>query len=328
MRPLPCDLCGATTFARFWRGRDRDKLLTYLICTGCSMASMNPRPSAEELASFYRSDYRRERGIGDPWRTDSVSRHLISERQRAIQVIHLLQPYLSRGLSVLEIGCGTGFLLASLRDQYDAVVEGIEPDEHYAAYARDQRNVNVVASTVENFIPQKQYDLIVMVEVLEHLSSARRALLTMRGFLRTGGLLYVQVPDPYTHRTVALAHTHVFIEETLANMLIACGFSPVRVNTHKDAASSMPPYLLSGLARAGGQASPVAAPSYRRVLLKRRLTRAPVASLEALYAVRGRILMILRALLGRRVYEMLRKLYWGRLPSSEAPNTSPRPRDR
>ncbi len=94
---------------------------------------------------------------------------------------------------VLDVGCAKGFLVESLRDRgVDAY--GIDVSEYAIGEVRpDVRPYCRVASAVEPY--DRSYDLIVCIEVLEHLSEedGRAALANMCG--RTNDVLFTSTPD-------------------------------------------------------------------------------------------------------------------------------------
>ena len=99
----------------------------------------------------------------------------------------------SRPISILDVGCGNGLFFERLREFGD--VEGIEP----AGELVDPRSSNFVKITVApfdaSFKPGKKYDLILMLDVLEHLDAAEEALRHALSLLALDGKILVTVPS-------------------------------------------------------------------------------------------------------------------------------------
>ena len=100
---------------------------------------------------------------------------------------------------VLDVGCAKGFLVESLRDRgVDAF--GIDISEYAIGEVRpDVRPYCRLASAVDPF--DTMYDLVVCIEVLEHLTEdeAQRAIANICG--STGDLLFSSTPDDFTEPT-------------------------------------------------------------------------------------------------------------------------------
>lgn len=101
------------------------------------------------------------------------------------------------GMRILEIGCGTGYLLSLLRDQGGEVV-GIEPGPQGES-AHDRFGVPVV----RDFFPSSQlpenYDLVIAYGVLEHLPNPAVLLRHIQKQLAPQGTVILAVPncEPY-----------------------------------------------------------------------------------------------------------------------------------
>ncbi|WP_295121994.1 bifunctional 2-polyprenyl-6-hydroxyphenol methylase/3-demethylubiquinol 3-O-methyltransferase UbiG [uncultured Leifsonia sp.] len=96
------------------------------------------------------------------------------------------------GTAALDVGCGTGNLLARLSTIFPAVV-GLEPDEEIAAVAverfRDSSRVRIEQRRFGGE-PSPLYDLIVFVASLHHMP-LQAALDAVRSSLRPGGRLVI-----------------------------------------------------------------------------------------------------------------------------------------
>lgn len=101
-----------------------------------------------------------------------------------------------RALSCLEIGSGSGILLARLKERYPQHrFKGIEPVS--MGFARFEASVNaiqqkygleVVRTTFEAFADEGPYDFIYSLNVIEHVASWRDAMRKMHRLLAPGGV--------------------------------------------------------------------------------------------------------------------------------------------
>jgi len=113
--------------------------------------------------------------------------------ERTLSVVQL-QP----SWRVLEVGCGAGFAATYLRGRIGEYV-GIDHSQALIEIASDSNaadRVKFVASSIEAFEPPHTFDLVFMVGVLHHLEHKERELSTLVGFLKPGGYLVANEPQP------------------------------------------------------------------------------------------------------------------------------------
>jgi SAM-dependent methyltransferase len=176
------------------------------------------------------------------------------------------------GSRILEIGCGTGYLLHRLR-KLGADVVGIEPGGHNLESA-----MRYDVPIVRGFFPSADidggFDVVVMYAVLEHIEDPVSFLRTVRSHLRPDGRTIIAVPDcePYlaTGDLSILIHEHwsYFTARTLRDVAHSAGLQPVHAtragfggSTYlcAERASSAAPVPATEIARQGE-----AAAAYRR----------------------------------------------------------------
>jgi len=104
---------------------------------------------------------------------------------------------------VLEIGSHDGSMTQLLRNHFEKL-DLIEPStEGYETLNKIYGDtLNIFNSTLEDFVPTKEYDFIFLIHVLEHLDSPMQALDRIRRLLKPNGLLCLMVPnaDAYSRR--------------------------------------------------------------------------------------------------------------------------------
>lgn len=94
---------------------------------------------------------------------------------------------------VLEIGCGDGFWLGILRDLGFAQVLGIDLSETMLTRCR-AKNLTVEKMDAAQINYQGAFDIIIMNDVLEHLTDADHTLERIRKALTAHGVFYSTVP--------------------------------------------------------------------------------------------------------------------------------------
>lgn len=94
--------------------------------------------------------------------------------------------------TILDVGCGDGLFFDHLATFGE--VEGVEPDAALVSDSNPHRARIYTCAFDEHFQPGKQYSLILMLDVLEHLDDPGAALLHVSRLLRSGGRLMLTVP--------------------------------------------------------------------------------------------------------------------------------------
>lgn len=98
---------------------------------------------------------------------------------------------------ILELGSGLGFNLDLFAtDNRVLGVEGLES----AAASANQRGIPTAVADLERQLPIEpdSFDVVLCLDVLEHLSNPRKCLLEARRVLRAGGVVIVNVPNHFT----------------------------------------------------------------------------------------------------------------------------------
>ncbi len=98
---------------------------------------------------------------------------------------------------VLDVGCGDGLLFRRLR-AYAAQVEGVEPDAGLVAGTQRDGGFIHIRPFDPSFRPAHRYDLILFLDVLEHMTDPRSAVAHAASLMDEGGVVLVTVPA-YRH---------------------------------------------------------------------------------------------------------------------------------
>lgn len=99
-----------------------------------------------------------------------------------------------RNARILEIGCGTGHNLGMLGEFGPVEASELDPGARELATSRLGRPVAAAALPDLSMLPANAFDLIALLDVLEHVEDDASALGAIRTRLKAGGKLLVTVP--------------------------------------------------------------------------------------------------------------------------------------
>jgi cyclopropane fatty-acyl-phospholipid synthase-like methyltransferase len=234
LEQIPCDLCGATTSSTPTIRADG---LSVVRC-GCGLAFLNPRPRAERVDRLYGLDYFTGRGDGvgyEDYVSDTLE-HVRNPKSLQNQVASLLSETVGfRGKTVWEVGCATGSFLSIARG-YGASVVGVEPSSEVAEIARRQFDVTVHNRRLEEIDATEPADIVVALEVIEHVLSPTAFLAKCRSLVRSGGSICLTTPNYGNSRLAgarwpgfarSFEHLYYYDANTLSTLLSRSGFAPV-----------------------------------------------------------------------------------------------------
>ncbi len=179
-----CAICGAKA-STCWLAHARDYVtdedFSVWRCGVCDVAVTTPQPAS--LDRYYVKRYRRYNRV-----TVSILRWLY--RRRARKWIRTL----GASGTLLEVGCGEGWMLAALRAKGWRVV-GLERTFDAVRPTGGERALPVFVGSLDAVRPGRQFDAIVLFQVLEHLTTPMDVLSRCAVLLKPGGTLIVGVPN-------------------------------------------------------------------------------------------------------------------------------------
>jgi 2-polyprenyl-3-methyl-5-hydroxy-6-metoxy-1,4-benzoquinol methylase len=186
-----CLLCGTDKHHVVSEKDRHGNPLRTILCAGCGIITNDPIPSDEELANFYKKDYRTDyKGTPEPrmrqvWRNfGRMEQHMLENRD-----------VYASGMKGLDLGSGSGEFMF-LANAIGIQCQGIEPNEGYANYCRSKLGLNVANQTLEETVfAAKSFNLIRLSHVLEHMRDPVRSLKVLHNWLNDDGILYIEVPD-------------------------------------------------------------------------------------------------------------------------------------
>lgn len=154
-----------------------------------------------------------------------------AERNRLI--LWTLRRYAGEPGAYLEVGCGTGYVLAAVRSAFPAArCVGVEPFEAALEIARRRvGDCELRQGDAAGLEEESAFDVVGSFDVLEHIADDAGALEAMAQALRPGGLLAVTVPQHrwlWSDADESAGHVRRYRREELLGRVRAAGFETVR----------------------------------------------------------------------------------------------------
>lgn len=224
LEAVACNLCQGTETRPFTIKQG----LSVVRCVRCGLVYVNPRLDAQSLHRHYNS--------GQSSRVQYYLDVECADRRTFDEVLDLLEQHLPQRGELLDIGPNTGTCLLAARERGWRGC-GIEINADAAAYCRQSRGLNVIAGTLDTHpFPRDCFDVVLMGDVIEHLSDPRATMRQVQRILRPGGLVVISTPDiaGWAGRVLQVKpqeHLYYFSPQTMGALLQRVGLEVVSITS-------------------------------------------------------------------------------------------------
>jgi 2-polyprenyl-3-methyl-5-hydroxy-6-metoxy-1,4-benzoquinol methylase len=246
-----CQVCGSAEkrpFAMVSQYKEkkfvwRDVEFKYVLCNTCGFVYMDPVPTGESYAKFYRDYYWYVQTSAIATLAQKASERTVraaecgsmnSMRNRRIPRIQSTlvraAPQLNSESRVLEIGCGWGSNLAYLHEEYGVNVLAVEPSEQARSFIRREYPfIELVGSVAEDLYGARHFDgtidVVIFSHCLEMILDQNKIIAAIHRLLSPNGILYIDTPNLFWQRALHPTHPFVYSSETLLRFLAKHDFS-------------------------------------------------------------------------------------------------------
>lgn len=201
-------------------------------CTRCGFTFLSPRPEESEMHRYYDVEEYQPHQLSDESLTDRIYKKV---RNININGKIRLASKISKGNSILDIGCGTGEFLAALKN-IGWQTTGMETSGEAREYAINSGLT--IYPSLDNV--DSKFDVITMWHVLEHVHRVDDLLKHLHRLLNDDGVLIIAVPNidaldaaVYDQNWVALdtpRHLYHFRPVDIKKLFSQNGFAVERIS--------------------------------------------------------------------------------------------------
>lgn len=243
MVEVKCPLCGSERITKWRRGNfdysmaeaddfkitDSDYGLfpDFLKCETCGLRFAEKMPTPSQLVKLYSQ-------VEDPeYENEAEGRG--ENFKRIIGFLKKIKP----GGRLLDVGAATGiFMEIARKEGWD--VYGIEASL-WAANRAKEKGLNVWQGDFLQFSSREKFDIITMLDIIEHMAKPGLALEKARELLKPGGILVITTPDVESFAARIFgrkwwhfrpAHVNFFSKRTLLWATHNYGFRILKLRTY------------------------------------------------------------------------------------------------
>jgi SAM-dependent methyltransferase len=160
-------------------------------CSTCGMAYLSPRPREDAMLALYRQD--QYFSGNDEGGYDDYAAQELALRATFRRLLKTFAARVKTGGTLLEVGCGFGFLLDEARPYFSRRV-GTDFSTRAVGIAQSRAD-QVHVGGIETIAESERFDCVVAVHVIEHVYHPHKFVETLLERIRPGGSLLIAAPD-------------------------------------------------------------------------------------------------------------------------------------
>ncbi|MCX7973230.1 MAG: class I SAM-dependent methyltransferase [Candidatus Aminicenantes bacterium] len=235
-----CPLCGGNKFKKIIEKFS----LQIKKCQVCSLVFTNPRLRKEIIKKRYSTDYFIQEYLGG-LKIESLDEkpNLVDLYNHYGLYLEVIKNYFSPGKKLLEIGSAAGFFL-HFAQKMGWQVTGVEHIPEAVKYARKTFNLLIYEGSFEEVEINEKFDLVVLLDVIEHFIDPVFCLKKAFKLLKSGGIIFISTPNynSLSRRFLGKGwavlspadHLFYFTKTTLKLLLNKTGFMELKITDLAD----------------------------------------------------------------------------------------------
>lgn len=232
---MECICCHKTDFVDFSQTSYLN--LPVIYCKNCEwyISGRNEKEMREETEKIYSKNYWDERKSEKSINSNYTDIDSQGKKRQWVSQLAYCKPFLKEKLELLEIGSGPGQALFWF-EQAGFKVMGVEPDKRNAEMINAKlKNGKCIVGFAENLDIKKEFDIIWVTHVFEHLIRPDIFLKKCEKNLNKTGILFIEVPNCENSQILHSSifenpSTFHFSKKALSNLVKQCEFKIERLD--------------------------------------------------------------------------------------------------
>lgn len=239
-----CVACAGNHFEHAFTGvadyeYDTYHKVNYIRCRRCGLLMQSPLPRPDQISSFYPLHYRNHLLF-----PGGGVYSMLKRREVTLVAKNIKRFIRDKNEKILEIGCGSGLLLFTLKNMGCNQLWGTDMTDAVGSILFQNTIVFKRANIEINFPFRHQFDLIILNHVIEHLRNPVFVLATCKKHLSDGGKIILLTPNSkalvftifkkYCDGLNAPRHLYIFNNRSMSYIQSSVGFKKLSLYNSPD----------------------------------------------------------------------------------------------
>jgi len=173
-----------------------NEVFIFNVCNNCEAVFLTNPVTPERLEHYYTDNYLPYRGPAAWGKYSSFVAN--SQKKTDSKRVNFVKKYLKKNnannVNVLDVGCGNPSFLELLQQNSKVNCTGIDFSDS-GWKGKNYPNIDLKKVAIEDYITDKQFDVITLWHYLEHDYNPSQTIETLYHCLKQGGKLIIEVPD-------------------------------------------------------------------------------------------------------------------------------------
>lgn len=229
----PCIICNSKSL----KSKYKWNKFEHFKCLFCKTICVFPQPKVNSIKVNNLEKYESESSLQAYFNMQDIL------MKRAELCASNILKYKSNG-KILDVGCSYGFYL-KVFNKYGFSVTGIDISRPAINYLKKVFKLKGIVGEFNDYLfSKKSFDVITMIDSLEHVSNPRKILLKSKEIMKKEGLIVIQTPNAESFISkltgknwfwlLPSQHLYLFSIKSLKMLLEQTGFKIIRVSTWDD----------------------------------------------------------------------------------------------
>jgi len=232
-----CYICDSSVEIKYNLLQNETEKFKIVKCKKCGLLRLSPLPDKLTIEQIYTKNSSQKN-----LEFEVFSSKYLTILKRFLIIEPLLKRLKNKYIRdeqtrLLDIGCSTGWITSVSRDLGFDVI-GLEVNPYLAQFGRENYNLKIIESYVEEFSSDEKFNSVSMFHVLEHLPDPLKALKKVATLLDNNGNLLIVVPNSKSlgvsifkehYNWNVPNHISFFSSDTIKLLLNKAGFKVVEI---------------------------------------------------------------------------------------------------